>query len=59
MPQGVGDVFLELVDIHLRQIHVLLAVVGAEALDLLTVAAAVEEPSATSDEGQRGQEDVP
>ena len=51
MPQGVGNVFLEFVDIHLRQIHVLLAVVGAEALDLLTMAAAVEQPAATGDEG--------
>ena len=42
MPQGVGNIFLELVDIHLRQIHVLLAVVGLQAFDLLTVAATVE-----------------
>ena len=51
MPQGVGDVFLELVDIHLRQIHVLLAVVGLQAFNLLTVTAAVEQPAATGDEG--------
>ena len=51
MPQGIGDVLLELVDIHLRQVHVLLSVVGLQAFDLLTMAAAVEQPAATSDEG--------
>ena len=51
MPQGVGNVFLELVDVHLRQVHVFLAVVGLQALNLLTMAAAVEQPAATSDEG--------
>ena len=59
MPQGVGDVFLELVDVHLRQVHILLTIVGTEAFDFLTVTAAVEEPAASGDEGQRGQEDVP
>ena len=51
MPQGIGDVFLELVDVHLRQVHVLLSVVGTEAFDLLPMAAAVEQPAATGDEG--------
>ncbi len=51
MPQGIGDVFLELVDVHLRQVHVLLAVVSTEAFDLLTVTAAVEQPAATGDDG--------
>ena len=54
MPQGIGDVFLELVDVHLRQVHVLLSVVGTEAFDLLTMTAAVEQPSTTGDEGQYG-----
>lgn len=52
MPQGVGDVFLELVDVHLRQIHILLAVIGTEAFDFLAMAAAVEQPAATGDKGQ-------
>ena len=51
MPQGIGDVFLELIDVHLRQVHVLLSVVGTEAFDLLTVTAAVEQPAATGDDG--------
>ncbi len=51
MPQGIGDIFLELVDVHLRQVHVLLAVVGTEAFDLLTMAAAVEQPAATGNKG--------
>ena len=51
MPQGIGDVFFELVDVHLRQVHVLLAVVGLQAFDLLTVTAAVEQPAATGGEG--------
>ena len=51
MPQGIGDVFLELVDVHLRQVHVFLAIVGTEAFYLLAVAVAVEEPAATGDEG--------
>jgi len=51
MPQGIGDVLLELLDVHLGEVHVLLAVVGTEAFDLLTVAAVVEQPAATSDEG--------
>ena len=51
MPQGVGDVFLELVDVHLRQVHVFLAVVGLQAFDLLPMTAAVEQPAATGDEG--------
>ena len=51
MPQGIGDILFELVDVHLRQVHVLLAVVSLEAFDLLTMAAAVEEPAATGDEG--------
>lgn len=42
MPQGIGNVFLELVDVHLRQVHVLLSVVGLQAFDLLPVTAAVE-----------------
>ncbi len=42
MPQGIGDVFLELVDVHLRQVHVLLSVVGLQAFDFLAVTAAVE-----------------
>lgn len=51
MPQGIGDVFFELVDIHLRQVHVFLSVVGTEAFNLLAMAAAVEQPAATGDEG--------
>jgi hypothetical protein len=51
MPQGIGDIFLELVDVHFRQVHVFLAVVGSEAFDLLAVSAAVEQPAATGDEG--------
>jgi hypothetical protein len=51
MPQGIGNVFLELVDVHLRQVHVLLSVVGLQAFDLLAMAAAVEQPAATGDEG--------
>lgn len=51
MPQGIGDVFLELVDVHLRQVHVLLPVVGLLAFDLLPMTAAVEQPAATGDEG--------
>lgn len=51
MPQGIGNVFLELVDVHLRQVHVLLSVVGLQAFDLLSVTAAVEQPAATGDEG--------
>ena len=42
MPQGIGDVLLELLDVHLGEVHVLLAVVGTEAFDLLTMAVAVE-----------------
>ena len=51
MPQGIGNVFLELLDVHLRQVHVLLSVVGLQAFDLLPMAAAVEQPAATGDEG--------
>lgn len=51
MPQGIGDVFLELVNVHLRQIHVLLSIVGLQAFDLLTMTAAVEQPAATGDDG--------
>lgn len=51
MPQGIGNVFLELLDVHLGEVHVLLPVVGAEAFDLLTMSAAVEQPAATGDEG--------
>ena len=51
MPQGIGNVFLELVDVHLRQVHILLSVVGLQALDLLAMAAAVEQPAATGDKG--------
>ena len=51
MPQGIGNVFLELVDVHLRQIHILLSVVCLQTFDLLTMAVAVEEPAATGDEG--------
>ena len=51
MPQGIGNVFLEFLDVHFRQVHVFLAVVGLEAFDLLTVVAAVEQPAATGDEG--------
>ena len=42
MPQGIGNVFFELVYIHLRQVHVLLSVVGLQTFDLLPMAAAVE-----------------
>jgi len=42
MPQGIGDIFFELVDVHLRQVHVFLSVVGTEAFDLLPMTAAVE-----------------
>ena len=42
MPQGIGDVFLEFLDVHLRQVHVFLAVVGLQAFDLLPMTAAVE-----------------
>ena len=51
MPQGIGDVFFELVDVHLGEVHVFLAVVGLQAFDLLAMAAAVEQPSTTGDEG--------
>ena len=51
MPQGIGDIFLEFLDVHLRQVHFLLSVVGLQAFDLLPVAAAVEQPAATGDEG--------
>ncbi len=51
MPQGIGDIFLEFLDVHFRQVHVFLAVVGLQAFDLLTMAAAVEQPAATGDEG--------
>jgi len=51
MPQGIGDVFLELLDVHFRQVHVFLAVVGLQAFDLLPMTAAVEQPAATGDEG--------
>lgn len=51
MPQGIGDIFFELVDIHFRQVHVFLSVVGLQAFDFLPMAAAVEQPAATGDEG--------
>ena len=51
MPQGIGNILFELVYVHFRQVHILLAVVSAEAFDLLPVAAAVEQPAATGDEG--------
>ena len=51
MPQGIGNILFELVDIHLRQIHVLLSVVGLQAFNLLAMTAAVEQPAATGDEG--------
>lgn len=54
MPQGVGNVLLELLDVHFRQVHVFLAVVCLQTFDLLTMAAAVEQPAATGDEGQYG-----
>ena len=59
MPQGIGYVLFEFLYIHLGEVHVFLTIVGAEALDLLPVAAAVEKPAATGDKGQHGQEDVP
>ena len=59
MPQGVGDVLLEFLDVHFRQVHVLLAVVGSEAFDLLAVSAAVEQPAATGDESEQGGNEVP
>ena len=44
--------FCRVVSKHIsKQIHVLLSVVGAEAFDLLAMAAAVEQPAATGDEG--------
>ena len=51
MPQGIGDVFLEFLDVHLGEVHVLLTVVGTEAFDLLAMAAAVEQPAATGNKG--------
>ena len=51
MPQGIGDIFFELVDVHFRQVHVLLSVVGLQAFDFLPMAVAVEQPAATGDEG--------
>lgn len=51
MPQGIGDIFLEFLDVHFRQVHVFLSVVCLQAFDLLPVTAVVEQPAATSNEG--------
>ena len=59
MSQGISYIFPELVDIHLGEIHVFLPVVGTKALDLLPVAASVEEPAATGDESEQGGNEVP
>lgn len=50
MPQGVGDILFEFLDIHLGEVHVFLAVVGTKTFNLLPVTAAVEQPAATGDE---------